>query len=155
MGQIYSATSGKTAGAAAASIKVAIQLATGANEGARIVQIDVTFNGTSATAKPVLVELVKTTGASSGGSTYTPLKVNADAYGVGASIVAVRINDTSDGSSPTIQQAWLVPATSGIVVQFPLGREIFMAASEFWEVRVTWQTSETVTDYIVNTFWEE
>lgn len=155
MGQIYSATSGQTAGAAAGSVKVAVELQTGSNEGIRIVQVDVTLNGTSATAKPVKVELVKTTGASSGGSTYTPLKVNADAYGVGASRTDCRINDTTDGSSPTIQQGYLVPATSGLVQQLPLGREIFVAASEFWEVRVTWQSGETVTDYLVNVWWEE
>ena len=155
MGQIFSATSGITAGAAAASVKVAVELQTGSGEVLRIKQVDVMFNGTSATAKPVKVELVKTTGASSGGSTYTPLKVNGDAYAVSTSFASCRINDTTDGSSPTIQQAYLVPATSGICIQFPLGCEPMVSASEFWEVRITWQTSETVTDYLVNVWWEE
>ena len=155
MADIYSATSGSTAGAAANTAKVAVELQTGSGEIIRIKQVDVTLNGTNAAAKPVLVELVKTTGASSGGSTYTPLKVNGDAYAKATSIVSARINDTSDGASPTIQQAYLVPATSGMVIQFPLGCEPIVSASEFWEVRVTWQSGETVTNYLVNVWWEE
>jgi hypothetical protein len=151
MGQLFSVTSGKTAGAAAGSVKVAVALATGAGVRNVITQIDVTLNGTNAAAKPVLVELVKTTAAPSGGGTYTPIKVQSRV----ASVTTARTNDTTDGSSPTIQQAWLVPATSGMVVQFPLGREIEMAPSEFWEVRVTWQSAETVTDYLVNVYFEE
>jgi hypothetical protein len=151
MGQLFSVTSGKTAGAAAGSVKVAVALATGAGVRNVITQIDVTLNGTNAAAKPVLVELVKTTAAPSGGSTYTPIKVQSRV----ASVTTARINDTTDGASPTIQQAWLVPATSGMVVQLPLGREIEMAPSEFWEVRITWQSAETVTDYLVNVYFEE
>jgi hypothetical protein len=151
MGQLFSVTSGKTAGAAAGSVKVAVALATGSGVRNVITQIDVTLNGTNAAAKPVLVELVKTTAAPSGGSTYTPIKVQSRV----ASVTTARINDTTDGASPTIQQAWLVPATSGMVVQLPLGREIEMAPSEFWEVRITWQSAETVTDYLVNVYFEE
>lgn len=155
MGQIFSATSGQTACAAAGSVKVAIQLATGAGEVIRIKQWDVFFNGTTATEKPIKVELVKTTGASSGGSTYTPLKVNGDAYAVSTSIVSTRINDTTDGSSPTIQSGHLVPATSGLCVQYPLGCEPMVSASEFWEIRITIQSGGAANDYLVNVYWEE
>ncbi|HLE52691.1 MAG TPA: hypothetical protein VI755_11550 [Anaerolineales bacterium] len=152
MPQLYSVTSGLTAGAAAGSVKVAVALATGAQVRATITQIDVTLNGTNAASKPVKVELVKTTAAPSGGSTYTPL---LNQPGGRTSQTTARINDTTDGSSPTIQQGYLVPATSGMVIQFPLGREIELAVSEFWEVRVTWQSAETVTDYLVNVWFTE
>lgn len=152
MAQIYSVTSGLTAGAAAASIKASVALATGTQVRAKIIQIDVTLNGTNSAGKPVKVELVKTTAAPSGGSTYTPL---LNQPGGRTSQTTARINDTTDGSSPTIQQGFMVPCTSGICIQFPLGREPEMAVSEFWEVRITWQTSETVTDYLVNVWFEE
>ena len=152
MAQVYSVTSGKTAGAAAGSVKGAVALATGAQVRAAIIQIDITLNGINAAAKPVLVELVKTTTAPSGGSAYTPLKNRAG--GRDAQTTA-RINDTTDGSSPTIQQGYLVPATSGVIQQIPLGREIELGVSEFWEVRVTWASAETVTDYLVNVWFEE
>lgn len=155
MSALYSVTSGRTAGAAAASIKNAIALATGANVGCRIVQIDISFDGIIAGAKPVLVELVKPTGVSSGGSAYTPLKANSDAFSRGASQTTARINDTVDGSSPVIQQAYMISPLSGMVLQFPLGREIIMNASEFWELRVTWAVSETVVNYLANVWFEE
>jgi len=152
MPQLYSVTSGLIAGAAAGSVKVAVALATGAQVRATITQIDVMLNGTNAAAKPVKVELVKTTAAPSGGSTYTPL---LNQPGGRTAQATARINDTTDGTSPTIQQGYLIPATSGMIVQLPLGREIELAVSEFWEVRVTWQTAETVTDYLVNVWFTE
>ena len=152
MPQLYSVTSGLTACAAAASVKVAVALATGAQVRAIITQIDVMFNGISSTAKPVKVELVKTTAAPSGGSTYTPI---LNQPGGRTSQATARINDTTDGSSPTIQQGYLIPATSGMIIQLPLGREIEMAVSEFWEVRITLASSETVIDYMCNVWFTE
>lgn len=152
MPQLYSVTSGLTACAAAASVKVAVALATGAQVRATITQIDVMFNGTSSTEKPVRVEFVKTTGAPSAGSAYTPLLVQS---GGRTAQTTARINDTTDGASPTIQQGYLVPATSGICFQYPLGREIELAVSEFWEVRITLQTGAAANDYLVNVWFTE
>lgn len=152
MAQIYVVTSALTAGAAAASIKVAVGLATGAQVSCKIVQIDVTFNGTNAAAKPVLVELVRCTGASStGGTAPTPARWTARANAQ----TTARINDTTDGASPAILAAYQVPPTSGLVLQYPLGREFEMTVSDFFEVRITWATAETVVSYLVNVFFEE
>lgn len=152
MPQLYSVTSGLTACATAGSVKVAVALATGAQVRATITQIDVMFNGNTSTEKPVKVELVKTTAAPSGGSTYTPL---LNQPGGRTAQTTARINDTTDGSSPTIQQGYLVPATSGICFQYPLGREIEMAVSEFWEVRITLQSGAAANDYLVNVWFTE
>lgn len=151
MATLFSVTSGLTACAAAASVKVAVALATGSTIENKIVQVDVMFNGVTSTEKPVKVELVKTTGAPSGGSTYTPLK----AQGAAGNGTTARINDTTDGSSPTIQQAYMVPATSGICIQWPLGREPEMKVSEFWEVRITLQSGAAANDYLCNVWFEE
>lgn len=151
MGQTYSVTTGLTAGAVAGTAKVAIQLATGAQVSNVIAQLDVTFNGVNAAAKPVLVELVKTTGASSGGATFTPLKEHARANAQ----TTARINDTTDGASPTVYKGYEVPPTSGMIIQYPLGREPELVLSDFWEVRITWVTGETVASYLVNVQFEE
>jgi hypothetical protein len=153
MAQLYSVTSGLTAGAAAGSIKVAAHIATGSAVANRIVAFDVSFDGINAAAKPVLVELVKTTGAPSGGSTYTPNVINGQAGRTAQS--TARINDTADGSSPTILAAWKVPATGGFSYQWPLGREPEMPVSAFYEIRITWAAAETVVNYLVNVWFEE
>ncbi len=151
MAQLYSVSSGKTAGAAAGTAKVAVQLATGAQVANKIVQIDITFDGVVASAVPVLVELVKATGVSSGGTAPAATKVQAR----GNAQTTARINDTTDGASPTVQQSYLVPPTSGLVLQFPLGREPEMVVSDFWEVRITWLSGQTVVNYLVNVWFEE
>lgn len=152
MANAYSATA--KAACASAAAKVAIQLATGSTVTARVVAFDVTFDGTTATNTPILVEWVKTTAASSGGSTYTPLKYNADGQAVAANVTA-RINDTTDGTSPTIISSWEVPPTSGMSYQFPLGRELFIPASAFYEIRLTTASGSGTPNYAVNVVWEE
>jgi len=150
MAQVFTVSSTKTA-LVAATLKVAVQLATGAAVQNRILQIDVTFDGTNAAAVPVLVELVRETGVTStGGTAPTPVKVNTDASAAAAT--TARINDTTDGTGPTVIAAWLVPPTSGIVIQFPLGREAGMKVSEFLALRLT---APAVVNYIVNVWFEE
>jgi hypothetical protein len=149
MSQVFSVTTGSTT-LAAATAKIAIMLYTSATVQNRIIQFDVTFNGVNAAATPVLLELVTTSGSSSGGSIYTPLKQNTDAR-VAAGTVA-RINDTVDGASPVVNQSYFVPPTSGLIIQFPLGREPGVPPSSFWEMRLT---APAVVNYIANLWVEE
>lgn len=148
MGRLYSVTSG--AALVAATPKVAWQLATGAAVQNKITQIDITFNDTDSTHVPVLVELCTETGASSGGSTYTPNKLNAEAQG--AAVTTVRVNDTSDGSGPTVIAQWYVPPTFGITIQFPLAREIGMSVSQYLALRLT---APSACSYAANVQFEE
>jgi hypothetical protein len=153
MARKYTVTSGLTS-LAASTTKVACQLATGTNVTNSIVGFDVTFDSTAtgAGAIPIRVELVRTTGASSGGATYTPTKWHK---AVGAAVTTARINDTSDGASPTIIKSWLVPPTGGISYQFPLGREIEMDVSDFLELRLISQAGMTTCNYEANLDVEE
>lgn len=150
----YTTSSTKTAAAAAGTAKVAVQLASGATVTGTIFGIDITLDSTAtgAGAIPCLVELVRTTGASSGGATATPAKWNKDFI---AANVTARINDTTDGASPTVLKAWLIAPTSGVIVQLPLDREFDLEASDFFEVRITLQTGTTACDYLVNVDHEE
>ena len=153
MARKYTITSGLTS-LAASTTKVACALATPSTETAVIISADISFDSTAtgAGAIPVRVALVRATGASSGGSTFTPTKWNSAQI---ASVCTARINDTTDGASPTIIEEWLVPPTLLMPYQFPLSREHVLIASDFYELRVTSQAGLTTCNYIANLAFEE
>jgi hypothetical protein len=152
--QHYTVSSGRTAAAAAGTAKVAVALATGASVKNVIFGIDITFDSTATGAGAIsaLVELVRTTAASSGGAVATPVSwLKSDI----ASLTTARINDTTDGTGPTVIKSWLVPVLSGVLQQLPLGREISMNVSDFLELRITLLTGATACDYNANLDFEE
>lgn len=149
---LYVVNSGKTACASNAA-KVAVALATGSAVTNTLVGFDVTFDGTSSSATPILVELVKTTAASSGGASATVQIVSAN---TSRSVqTTARINDTTDGSTPTVLAGWFVPPTGGFSYQWPLGREVEMPVSAFFEIRITTATGSGTPNYDVNLWFEE
>lgn len=154
MNRRYSVSSGKAPAPAAGTAKVAVQLATPATATATIIAMDISFDSTAtgAGAVPVLVELVRYTGASSGGTAPTPTAMRK---GQIASATTARINDTTDGAGPTVIKGWLISPTGGLSQQLPLGREVDMEASDFVGVRITPQTGFTASNYDVNVDFEE
>src|SRR5437870_1812976 len=135
MAALFTVNSGKVA-CASAALKVAAQIASTTTKTCKIVGMDVSFDGTTATNTPILVEMVRETGASStGGSAPTPVLAGGDASVTSA--MTARINDTTDGSGPSVICGWLVPPTSGFSYQWPLGREITLKISDFVACRVT------------------
>ncbi len=87
-----------------------------------IVEIDVTFNGTTASAVPVLVDLCRVANTCTGASS-PPAPVGLR-EGMAAASTTVKWNATVEGASPPAAAlGWYVPPTSGLVVQYPLGRE--------------------------------
>lgn len=151
MSAVYVVSSGKTAAASTAT-KVAVQLATGSGITCKLIAFDVTFDGADATKTPIRVELAKTTGASSGGAAGTLNQVGGKTRTVQTT---ARTNDTSDGSSPTVLAAWEVSPTSGMSMQFPLGREPEMDASAYLEIRVTTVAGSGTPNYDCNVWIEE
>lgn len=141
----YTASSGLTS-LAASTTKVAVQLATGAAATNTIFGADVTFDSTAtgSGAIAVKVQIVRTTGASSGGAAATPAPW---VKGQIASATTARINDTTDGAAPTVIQEWLISPTSGVLYQLPLGRDLDMAPSDFIELRLVSQAGMTTCDY--------
>ncbi len=144
--------SGKVATASAAA-KVAVEIATGAAVTCKIVAFDVSFDGTSSSATPILIELVKTTSASTGGSAGTDNIVSADTSRTAQS--TSRVNDTTDGGSPTVLSGWLVHPQTGMSYQWPLGREPNVPVSAFWEFRITTVTGSGTPNYDMNVWVEE
>lgn len=131
MGRLYSVPISAVS-LSAATAKTIVELATGTGVVANIVEVAITFNGTSATAVPVLVELIKST-ATCTGTAITALGLNTAV----AATTTAKHTATVEGTSPTVLQAWYVPPTSGIVIQYPLGREPAALASMFVGVRCT------------------
>lgn len=117
----YTAHTNGDVALSAATAKTVVSVINAANSLIRIVEIGVSFDGTSATAEPVTVELCYSTQATAGTSTsHTITQVRGPTRTVQAT--AAR-NYTAEPTSLTVWKSWLVHPTSGLVVQFPLGRE--------------------------------
>lgn len=148
MAQLYSATSGVGA-LTAATARTLIELATGATIDNVWVGFDITFDGVTATAVPVKVDIISTT-ASGTGTSHTPARIgNAQAR---ASITTAEILTTVEGSTPTVLMSWYVPPTSGFSYQWPLGRELGMTVSKFFGLRCT---APAGVNALANVFFEE
>lgn len=133
MAEQFSVTSGVGA-LTAATARTLIELATGSTIDNVWLGFDITFDGATATAVPVKVDIITTT-ASGTGTTYTPVKFGASQSK--SAITTAEVLTTVEGSSPTVLMSWYVPPTSGFSYQWPLGRELYMAPSKFMGIRCT------------------
>lgn len=149
MAALFVVTSGSS-GLTANTIKVPVLLYTGAATQCVITQTDVTFNGVTASDVPIQFEIATTSGSSSGGSIVTPYAVNPGSRAAAATVA--RINDTTEGGSPSVKAAWFIPPTSGFSIQYPLGREPGLAPSVFIEFRLR---APAAVSYVVNVWFEE
>lgn len=105
----------------AATAKTILSVINAANSLVRVVELGVSFDGTSGTAEPVTVELCSSTQAGAGTSTsHTPAQVRGPTRTVQAT--AAR-NYTAEPTALTVLKRWLVHPQTGLVIQFPLGRE--------------------------------
>jgi hypothetical protein len=115
----------KTAGATAltaATAKTLVNIIAGANRQAILVEISNSFDGVTASAVPVLVELVGSTQATAGtpGTSPTPTLIR----GLGAALSTAAESYSAEPTVLTQLKQWLVTPNGGlVVVQFPLGRE--------------------------------
>jgi hypothetical protein len=115
----------KTAGATAlvgGTAKTLVNVIAGANRQAIVCEISSSFDGVTASAVPVLVELVGSTQATAGtvGTSPTPTLIR----GLGASQATAAESYTAEPTVLTQLKQWLVTPNGGLlVVQFPLGRE--------------------------------
>ena len=132
MASVYSATTEGEEALAAATAETVIALIGSTATKARIIEWGVSFDGTSATAEPVRVRLLRTT-ADDGTATAATEKA-------------------WDPDNPTANCA--VPPTSGMVLQYPLGREIVLdnSASAGLAIECTAPATVNVACYVC---WEE
>ncbi len=128
--------------------------------GGQLVELGVFFDGVTATAVPALIELVKSTNATNSSpgtnnTTVTPVQARGDGNTAGAGVAPAFTAFSASTSEPTVLvvlKRWLVPPTSGLLVQAPLGREpaIIPIASTFMGLglRVTAPATVNVRAYM-------
>jgi len=105
----------------AATAKTIMQVINSANGVVKVVEFGVSFDGVSGTAEPVTVELVSSTQATAGTSTSHTIAQVSGATRT-AQATAAR-NYTAEPTVLTVLKRWLAHPQTGLVVQFPLGRE--------------------------------
>ncbi len=165
----YAVTNGLAPGAAAAvaiatgtAIKTMIQLATNTTTPAiRVVEWWTEFNGATA-ATPITVELIRHTGGPQTTLTaYSAADIakvndpNAPASSIQLGTALSGFSNTTAEVTPTgavSLETHFVPPTSGIYVQFPLGREPEIQVAAFSRIRTT--AGATVNCYS-GVMWEE
>lgn len=105
----------------AATAKTILSVINAANSLIRLTEFGVSFDGTSASAEPVTVELMSSTQAGAGTSTsQSPVQLYGPTRTVQASGAR---NFTAEPTTLTCIKRWLVHPQTGIEMQFPLGRE--------------------------------
>lgn len=127
-GEAYSVMTGGTATAgacalAAATAKTAVMVIAGATTAPSITQVAVSFDGVTASAVPVLVEMVTSTQGAAGTTTaQTPIQKRG--WPASASISTAGQTYTAEPTTLTVVDKWLLSPNGGIVIlQFPMGRE--------------------------------
>lgn len=135
---------------AAATAKSVLELASGANDRAKIVDWWVEFDGVTSTAVPVKVEVGRFTAAVTTATTIAASKLDA-ADGT-AAIVAKHTTTTEGAGTADVPEIHRISPTSGIRVQYPLGREWVLGTGGFWRIRLT---AAAVVNATVGVIWDE
>lgn len=105
----------------AATAKTVLSVINAANSLIRLCEFAVSFDGVSATAEPATIELCSSTQATAGTTTsQTPVQLRGPTRTVQATGAR---NYTVEPTTLTVLKRWLVHPQTGIMVQFPLGRE--------------------------------
>lgn len=135
MSETYSITVTAVA-LAAATAKTIIEIGTPSTGACRLIGLEVSFDGVTAAAVPVAVEVMKFA-ATGTGSAYTPLKMNGEAQNR-AAVCTAKTSDTVEPASQTRVVGWKVSPYGGLwVYQWPLGRELYLPPSSFFGIRCT------------------
>lgn len=118
----------------AATSKTVIELNTPSGVEATITGIEVSFDGVTSGAVPVLVELIFAATAGTG-SAVTLVKLNRTS---GQTLqTTAKSNDTIEPGTVTVAKPWRIHPQSGMLIQYPLGREPRMKQSDVLGIRIT------------------
>lgn len=130
----------------AATSKTILAVIAAANAPLRITELGVSFDGVSASAVPVTIELCKSTQAGAGTTTsQTPVQIRGATRTVQA---AGARNYSAEPTVLTTIKRWLVHPQSGMAIQFPLGREPEQLGGAALCLRVTAAATVNAQGYI-------
>lgn len=121
----------------AATARTVIELATPAAGEVVPVMWWVEFDGVSASALPVKVEVGIFSAAVTTATTITPNLLNGGSRGLAAAATAKHSTTVEGAGTATYVEQHRVSPTSGILVQEPLGNEVLVGPSSFWRIRLT------------------
>lgn len=118
----YTADTNGDIALSAATAKTVLSVIAGANSLFRIIELAVSFDGTTSSAEPVTIELCYSTqaGAGSGSTTHTIQQSGGSVRTVQAT---AQRGYTSEPTALTVWKRWLCHPQTGFAMQFPLGRE--------------------------------
>lgn len=134
----------------AATAKSIAELGTSASVRARIIEWSVTFDGVTATAVPVKVEVGRFSAAVTTATTFTADKL--DTADPTPGITAKHTTTTEGAGTADDVIIYRIPPTGGFSIQYPLGREWVLPVSAFWRIRCTAAAGVNVTFTVT---WEE
>ena len=135
----YSIATGTTVGLSAATAKSVIGVAAASSFGVDLTGFSVAFDGTSASAVPVLVELCYATFATNAPGTNSTSLTVRQAYGrvITAGFAGAR-NWIAEPTVLTAIGNWTLTPNGGLVIRnFPLGQTPDSAVSEGFVIRCT------------------
>lgn len=126
-----------------ANIKSVLEVPAPTNQGITITALDMTFDGTVSTNKPVLIQLIRATATGTfPSSSITPEPTSADGAAMSTLLTAANIKfglASAEGTLAASTNGWrlyrLAP-TAGVLYQFPLGRGIWVPKGTFFRVRM-------------------
>ncbi len=124
MASVYSATTEGEEALAAATAETVLAIHSTAAIKPRIVEWGIFFDGTSATAEPVRVRLVRMTADDGTNAACTENAWDPD--NPTANCTVKKDYSVEGTKSSTALAEYEVPPTSGMVMQYPLGREIVL-----------------------------
>lgn len=135
----------------AATAKSVLEIATPATMDLRIVEWWVDFDGVSASAVPVKVEVGRFSAAVTTATTITPSKFTNTA--APASVSTTKHSTTAEGAgTATDVIIKRISPTSGFHYVAPLGRELYLPLSGFYRIRLT---AAAIVNATVGVIWEE
>lgn len=130
----YSATQADIA--TGTSLKTLVEIATPSTAAANVYHWWIDFDGVSASAVPVLVEIVRAT-ASITGTTLTPSQVGTEGYAT-ANVTAKHTATAGSGTNlGNVVWKRRIPPTTGFDLYLPDNRLIVVGASGFLRMNVT------------------
>lgn len=115
--------------------KTVLQVVAASNHALAIKALDITFDGTSPTAQPVLVELVRQTTAGTM-SSATPIKYPADDSDETTQMTAQH-TATVEPTTTDVVRRYHVHPQLGRPIDFPFGEEIKVGGGDRLGIRIT------------------
>jgi hypothetical protein len=109
------------------TLRTILQVVTGSSKSARLIELGISFDGTSGAAVPVTVDLLRQTTA---GTSASLSLVQENPQSEGPIATALQTFSSTEPTAGDVLRSWFVTPASGLfVMQFPLGREPVIGVS--------------------------